>query len=165
MGPVLVEAREAVRAFRGYVAEMLGSHRGSSGTDLMDVLLDDHVAAQPGVIEPVAHLKFHLAPRGLSWERPKQSRVVGDVHGPDVANGSVANALNEFALWRIVAIAQAGNDRQVFPLRRRRWPATAYTRRTRRTGDPRARPLWTPPPVSDSPGCRPADRRIRRPWR
>ena len=39
-GPVLVEAREAVRAFRGYVAAMLGSHRGAGGTDLMDVLLD-----------------------------------------------------------------------------------------------------------------------------
>ena len=80
------------------------------------MLLDDVIARQPGEVEPVAQLPFHVAPARLRGLVPEAAGVVGALQGDDVADGAVVDALHRLALGVLVAAAQAGDDRQVLLL-------------------------------------------------
>ena len=85
--------------------------------EAVNVLLDDVIARQPGEIEPVAQLPFHVAPVRLARLVPQCARVVGAVQGHNVADGAVVDALHRLALGVFVAITEAGHNRQILLLR------------------------------------------------
>ena len=80
------------------------------------MLLDDVVARQPGEVEPVAHLVFHLAPLGIAPAVPERAGEVVLVHGDDIADGPVLDSLHRLADAVVVAPAEAGDEVQALLL-------------------------------------------------
>src|SRR5207237_1222502 len=78
----------------------------------VDVLLDVEIARQPGEVQPVAHLPFHVAPALFPGYHPQGPGVVGALKGGDFADGAVQDALEGLAHAGVVAPAQAGDDGQ-----------------------------------------------------
>src|SRR5215204_5979537 len=76
---------------------------------IMNVLLDDVIAAKPNEVVPVAHLVFHFgggAPElfldVLAGFEPRSGAVPIDAHRGDVANRAVMQSLNGFEVRRLV---------------------------------------------------------------
>ena len=80
-------------------------------------LLDDVIATQPRVIQPVANLVFHPAPFRIVAAKPLGARVVVRLDRHDVANRAVLNPRDRLLDLRRVPPAQPGNDRQAFLFR------------------------------------------------
>ena len=85
--------------------------------EVVDVLLDDVVAAEPVEVVPVAHLVFHfglLRLARLATHRPRAVPV--DARADDVADRAVVELLDGFDVPRVVVPLQADADHQVLLL-------------------------------------------------
>ena len=80
---------------------------------VVDVLLDDVIAAEPGEVVPVVHLVFHF---GLlvavlrAVANPQAAAVPIDAREQDVADRAVVNLLHRFDVARIVPPLQTDGD-------------------------------------------------------
>ena len=80
----------------------------------VDGLFDDVVAGEPGEIEPVADLPFHIGPFGLAGFHPECAGVVAAVGGEDVADSAVVEFGEGVAVAVVVAPAEAGDEGKIF---------------------------------------------------
>ena len=85
--------------------------------EVVDVLLDDVIAAEPVEVVPVAHLVFHFGLAGLADADPEAGAVPVDAGEEDVADLAVLDAGDGFLIARIVMPLQADGDHQVLLLR------------------------------------------------
>ena len=94
--------------------------------DVVDVLLDDVIAAGPDEVVPVAHLVLHfgqvrtLLAKRVAGEDPEQRdrpAVPIDPHRQDVADGAVVDPLDRFDILRLMMALQADADLEVLLLR------------------------------------------------
>ena len=79
---------------------------------MMDVLLDDDVAGQPGPVDPVANHVLHLGPAGLRDAVPQRSLIANCAGRLDVANHAVADAFPDFDPRQLAAQLRACQDRE-----------------------------------------------------
>ncbi len=85
--------------------------------EVVNVLLDDVIAAEPDKVVPVAHLVFHFGLLRLAPLHPHAVAVPIDAHGGDVADRAVLKPLDGFEIAGIVMPLQADADFQVLLLR------------------------------------------------
>src|SRR5262245_16498469 len=71
------------------------------------MLLDVEVAGEPGVIEPIAYLIFHVAPAFAASVMPERAGIVSALNGDDIADGAVQHAAESLAHAAVVTPAQA----------------------------------------------------------
>ena len=76
----------------------------------MDGLLDEVIAGEPCVVEPVAELVFEVAPAFLPLLHPGRAAHIGPAHGAHVADLAAVDALEEFLLAIREAVAKAGEE-------------------------------------------------------
>src|SRR5436305_274109 len=72
----------------------VGFHHPVHDVDAVDVLFDDVIAGEPGVVEPVANLVFQVRPLRLARLVPEVSDVVVAVPRDDVADHALVNLLD-----------------------------------------------------------------------
>src|SRR5690606_30777759 len=94
----------------GCADRVLVSHRPDDFIDAVDVLLGDVISAEPGEVEPVAELPFHVAPAFLAGLHPKTSREIAASSGDDVADATAKYFVKGRLHCRVIAPAQAGDD-------------------------------------------------------
>ena len=87
--------------------------------EVVDVLLDDVVAGEPGEVVPVADLPLDVAPAGLAVDDPDLAAVPVGLGVDDVADRAVVDALDGFDVVGRVAALGAGGDAEASFL----WPA------------------------------------------
>ena len=83
-------------------ADRVGVLDPVADVDVVDVLLDDVVAAEPVEVVPVAHLVLHLGHLLLALAHPDALGVPVDAHQGDVADGAVLDALDGVEVERVV---------------------------------------------------------------
>ena len=86
--------------------------------EVVDVLLDDVIAGEPGEVVPVADLPLGVAPAGLAVDDPDLAAVPVALGVDDVADGAVVDAADGFAVVGRVAALRAGGDAELFLVRR-----------------------------------------------
>ena len=99
------------------------AHRPVDHVEVVHVLLDDVIAGEPGVVEPVAELVLHVAPPGLAGLVPEAALVPVRARGHDLADRAVLHALHRFEVRAVVTTLRAGDDRRApfcFAMRRGR---------------------------------------------
>ena len=82
--------------------------------EIVDVLLDDVVAGEPGEVVPVSELPLHVAPAGLAIDDPDLAAVPVALGVDDVADGAVVQAADGFAIVGRMAALRAGGDAELF---------------------------------------------------
>ncbi len=90
------------------------AHHPKRLVEAVDVLLDDVIAGEIGVIEPVADLVLHVAPLGLAGLAPEPTGEVVGVDRDDFADLAGVDLLHRLHEVLFVAVAQAGNEVQAF---------------------------------------------------
>ena len=93
------------------------AHRPVDDVDVVDVLLDDVVAREPGEVEPVAALPLHLAHAGRALLHPQVALVPVALRRDDLADLAVLDALHHLEVARLVTPLRAGDDGEVLLLR------------------------------------------------
>lgn len=90
----------------------LGNSSGSPNADIdvVDVLFDDMVAAEPGEVEPVAELPFEIGHIWSAVDAPESALVPVAPHGDDVTDCSVLNSFDGFEILGFVATLGSGDD-------------------------------------------------------
>ena len=83
--------------------------------DVVDVLFDDVVAREPGEIQPVPALPFHLGHGRRLLDDPEVALVPIALAADDLADGPAVDPLHELEIALLVAALRAGDDRQPFP--------------------------------------------------
>src|SRR5262249_21202018 len=78
--------------------------------EVVDVLLDDMVAAQPGEVVPVPKLVDHVAPIRLSLVSPDSALVPVATAAGNVAEFASSDLSHHFQITRLVAALRAGDD-------------------------------------------------------
>src|SRR5262249_29494608 len=96
-------------------AETNGAHRLSAQgpvrtVEIVDVLLHNVVAAQPGEVIPIAHLPLHIAPPFLLGMDPDGSLVPVDARHGDFADSPVLDALHCLEIAGLMATLRAHPD-------------------------------------------------------
>src|SRR5262249_13198331 len=81
--------------------------------EVVDVLLDDVVAAQPGVAVPVVDLESDVAHAGLAVALPQDALVPVAAPGDDIADLAVVQPLDRLDIGELVAALRAGRDAQL----------------------------------------------------
>lgn len=76
--------------------------------EVMDVLFDDVVTAEPGEIVPVAELPFDIGPAGFTVDDPDFAAVPVGAGFDDIADGAVLEAFNGFDIAGLVAALGSG---------------------------------------------------------
>jgi len=84
--------------------------------EIVDVLLDDMIAADPGEVIPILHLVLHLAHARLARMFPWTLAVPIATHGCDVADRAVMQPLEGFDITGMMAALQADCDFQILLL-------------------------------------------------
>ena len=82
--------------------------------EIVDVLLDDVIAGEPGEVVPVADLPLDVAPPRLAVDDPDFAAVPVGFGVRDVADCAVVDALDRFAIVGRVAALGAGDDAETF---------------------------------------------------
>src|ERR1700686_892936 len=78
----------------------MGSHYPVDEIDVMEMLLDDLVAANPDKGVPIAVLPFHIAPLGIARVRMKdRAAQVIRVERDNVADGAVVDLIDSFDIF------------------------------------------------------------------
>ena len=119
------------------------AHGPIDDIEVVNVLLDDVIAGEPGEEQPVANLPFHVGPRAalvllpvvLGPVDPKVAHVPIALPADDLADRTLFDAVHRFDVDRIVAALRAGDDAEA--LRRgefRRRHDLAYADRSDRDG-------------------------------
>ena len=80
------------------------------------MLLGDVVARQPGVIEPVPELVFHVGHSRLPLDRPKAPLIPVASGGDDLADVAAVDALHRLDVAELVAALGSGDDGQILAL-------------------------------------------------
>ena len=94
---------------------------------VMDVLLDDVIAAQPVEVVPVAHLVFHLRLSFGAGVNPHAGAVPIDASGHNVADRAVLQAFDRFDVRGLVMALQTDANGQIFLTRGLAAVSTART--------------------------------------
>ncbi len=93
------------------------AHPPVDDVQVVNVLLDDVIAGEPGVVQPVAQLVLHVAPVRLPGLVPEPALVPVRACRDDVADRAVLHALHGFQVRGMVAALRAGDDPEAFLLR------------------------------------------------
>ena len=80
--------------------------------EMVDVLLDNDVAGQPGPVDPVTNHVFHLRPARLPGPIPQGPLVAKRTNRRDVANRTVAHAFADFDARQLATQLCAGQHRE-----------------------------------------------------
>src|SRR5262249_19306060 len=106
--PVALVPRRAV----AHAERLLGVGAGDPAHDVevVDVLLDDVVAAEPGVAVPVVDLESDVAHAGLAVALPQDALVPVAAAGDDVADLSIGQPLDRLNVGELVAALRSGGD-------------------------------------------------------
>ena len=94
----------------------MGTEGPAGDVEVVDVLLDDVVAAEPDEVEPVADLLLDVGPAGLALVGPDGALIPVDLAAGEVADGSVVDSLQALEVAGLVPALGAGDDRQVLLL-------------------------------------------------
>ena len=128
---ILQLGREVIPDVAGEAAAVLAAthpvefrRRAAEGpvhhVEIMDVLLDDLIAAQPVPVIPVPALPFEIAelgePAGL-LAKPYPLIVPVALPADELADGAVVDALHNLHVTRLVPTLRAGDDREFFLFR------------------------------------------------
>ncbi len=81
------------------------------------MLLDDVVAREPGVVEPVAHLPLDVAPARLARLAPERALVPVGARRQDLADAAVFHAAHRLDVALLVAALRARADTEALGLR------------------------------------------------
>lgn len=91
----------------------VGVHRPVADVDVMNVLLADMVAREPGEIEPVSELPFHIGPFRLTRVHPESALIPVGIASRDFAHLAVVDSFHGFAVGDVVASLCSGDDAQI----------------------------------------------------
>ena len=80
--------------------------------DVVDVLLDDVVAREPGEVEPVPDLPLDVRPGGLARLHPQPALVPVDFRGHEVADGAGVDPLHGGAVAGVMTPLRPRDERQ-----------------------------------------------------
>src|SRR5262249_44546179 len=97
-------------------ADGVGAEGPAGDVEVVHVLLDEMVAAEPEVVVPVADLVLGIAPALLTLARPDVALVPVDPGRDEVAQDAVADPLEALDVAGLVAALGAGDDRQALLL-------------------------------------------------
>src|SRR5512135_1066760 len=97
-------------------ADRVGVERPVDHVEVVDVLLADVVAREPGEVEPVAELPFHVAPARLAGLHPEAPLVPEAAARGDLADRAVAESSHALDVAGLVLALGAGDDGQVLRL-------------------------------------------------
>src|SRR5262245_47252050 len=87
----------------------MGAEDPIHDVEVVDVLLDNVVAAEPREVVPVFELPFDVAPAGLAVDDPDLAAVPIALGVSDVADGAVVNAADRFDIvGRVAALGTGG---------------------------------------------------------
>ena len=78
------------------------------------MLLDDVIAGEPGVVEPVAHLVLDVTPVRLPGLVPQAALVPIGTRRDDVADGAILHALHRLEVRRMMPALRARDDAETF---------------------------------------------------
>src|SRR5579883_91192 len=84
---------------------------------IVDVLFDDVIAAQPGEVVPVPHLPNEIRPFGFTRYLPEYVLVPVTACGDDVADGTLMNAFDSLDIGSLMAALRSSSDVQALLLR------------------------------------------------
>ena len=132
-GEVVVDVAVAVAAAHlpaaeaGHGADGMRAEDPVHDVQVVDVLLDDVVAGEPGEVVPVAELPLHVAPARLAVDDPDLPAVPVALGVEDLADRAVVDALDRLAVARVVPALRAGGDAEALSA------ASSPARITRRT--------------------------------
>ena len=93
----------------------VGADGPAGHVQVVHVLLDDVVAAEPEEVVPVADLVFGVRPAGLALVGPDRALIPVDLAADDVADRSVVNSLQAFDVSRLMPALGAGDDGKSLP--------------------------------------------------
>src|SRR5262245_32161576 len=71
-------------------------HGPGADIQIMDVLLDNEIAGEPGKVVPVPHLVFKVTPTGLPGPHPDRTTEIIGLQRDDVPYGPVVDLFNCF---------------------------------------------------------------------
>src|ERR1051326_3606777 len=92
-------------------------HDPSHFVEAVHGLLGDVIAGEPSVVIPILDLILHVSPTGLAGEGgPDITGVVGSVESADFTNGAIVDLLHDGADAVVVAVTEAGDKGEIFPL-------------------------------------------------
>src|SRR5262249_40403322 len=90
------------------------SERPARDVQVVNVLLDDVIAAQPEEMVPVANLVLCIRPAGLALVGPDRTLVPVDLASRDVADRAVVDSFQAFDIPALMPTLGAGDDRKPF---------------------------------------------------
>ncbi len=82
--------------------------------EVMDVLFDDVITAEPGEVVPVAELPFDIGPAGFTVDDPDFATVPVGAGFDDIADGAVLEAFDGFEVTGLVSALGTGGDAEAF---------------------------------------------------
>ena len=107
-------ARAPGRAAGGNHFHRMGAHHPVHEIDVVEVLFDDLVAADPDERVPVAELPLHVAPLGFAalGVKHRAAEVVG-VESGNAADGAIVDLLHGIDVLAVRAPLGSGHHRQL----------------------------------------------------
>jgi hypothetical protein len=101
-------------ASHAHSADGVVVHHPVDHIDVMHMLLDDVVAAQPQEVVPVVNLIGGIRLTGTAIAEPDASAIPGATGGNDVPDGSLMDAADRFDVPFLMAALGAGDDGEFF---------------------------------------------------
>ena len=113
--PVQFVARAPSRSPRCHDFDGVRSHNPVDEIDIVEVLFDDLVAANPDKGVPITVLPFHVAPLGVARVGVKNGAAqVIRVERDDVADGAVVDFIDGLDIFALGVPLRPGHDGQLF---------------------------------------------------
>src|SRR5437762_11191979 len=85
--------------------------------EIVDMLLDDMIAANPGEVIPVAELILHIRLPGLAGFHPDAALIPVNASAGDLAEGAVLEAFHSFEIPRLVPSLRSDANGQTLSVR------------------------------------------------
>ena len=102
----------ALPAAHAHRPHRMGTERPVRHVEVVNVLLHDVVAGEPGEVEPVPDLPLDIGPFGPALMHPESALVPVDLARHDVADRAVVNALHHGLIPDVVTTLRPGYDRE-----------------------------------------------------